>query len=974
MMWGLLLIVLAADPIIIPQIGDPSPSIDGEFHEWGQRGALRELKNARQVTFKPDGWGELKDLSGWVRFGHDEEFLYLAAHIVDDHVIQDQSGRGMWRGDHVMLTVAASRDSQIEQVVQCGISPGNFAKTGDASFVIKPEIVIWRPAGLPIEGASVAAVRRADGYDIEAAIPWASLGIKAAPYARFAMQLGFSDCDTRPATQEMVMSISTAKWAARDAKRLTPTGLGDRTGHFPADGFQDSIELAKDARLKIGETKTCTFNIDSIPEGCTPTLTFRSRIEHAHVAGCSGPLLTRVNGKLITKNNIANRPASMTTVNGRTFSAWYANGVRLWFAPSFEAIEQSPIKPIGVVAAEYVLRLDGMVRPGENTITFSNVDKRPGLEVVMANIAFGWWSSNRFPPPKQWKPAPTGELPVYEPRTDHEVDYQVQALPGGRLRVTWLDQELVFTSRFSMPDGKWTQHGTAGDLRIERTIYELDECILVRDTISNESPNRDRPLIIEHQTHVASPKSLWLGGRPVPVKTGVASVPPNPSVILLHDDSGIGMIAHDDVFRIHHRALFDGKTMKLRDDSLVLRPGVTYEHEWLIMPLARADYWAYVNAARRYFGTNFIIPGSFVFMSDRAATTDDGKLRERAALAAYLDVKHANLVSVGFSETYKGAWPHGPYRIGLDPSRLRTTNDLVRSVRPQAGLLSYFNCFNCARIKGDPVLWPECRVLLPDGEQVGRVSKLYFPTPDNAYGKEMDRYIDWILNTVGADGVYWDCYNLDRISHHGEAWDGWTGEIDPNTHALRKKKSNLALLAQPWVEKTTARLLKEGRPLVANGAPIFTSAYKFQFPRFVETSGISSVARTHLYTPIALGDHITERNEVDCYRWMLNALNWGGLYYWYAARIVPTRSTLTTHMFPFTPIELHSGYLIGRERILTNRSGLFGWGDLSGFKAHVYDRIGRETDGIDAVRVVRDGRAYAEVRIPEGYSAALVRQ
>ena len=55
----------------------------------------------------------------------------------------------------------------------------------------------------------------------------------------------------------------------------------------------------------------------------------------------------------------------------------------------------------------------------------------------------------------------------------------------------------------------------------------------------------------------------------MPVKTGVASVPPNPSVILLHDDSGIGMIAHDDVFRIHHRALFDGKTMKLRDDSLV---------------------------------------------------------------------------------------------------------------------------------------------------------------------------------------------------------------------------------------------------------------------------------------------------------------------------------------------------------------------------------------------------------------------
>ena len=49
-------------------------------------------------------------------------------------------------------------------------------------------------------------------------------------------------------------------------------------------------------------------------------------------------------------------------------------------------------------------------------------------------------------------------------------------------------------------------------------------------------------------------------------------------------------------------------------------------------------------------------------------------------------------------------------------------------------------------------------------------------------------------------------------------------------------------------------------------------------------------------------------------------------------------------MYPFTPIELHSGVLIGKERILTNRSGHFGWGDASAFRAHVFDSDGKQTD------------------------------
>jgi hypothetical protein len=89
--------------------------------------------------------------------------------------------------------------------------------------------------------------------------------------------------------------------------------------------------------------------------------------------------------------------------------------------------------------------------------------------------------------------------------------------------------------------------------------------------------------------------------------------------------------------------------------------------------------------------------------------------------------------------------------------------------------------------------------------------------------------------------------------------------------------------------------------------------------------------------------------------------------------VVPTHKTLTEYMYPFTPIELHSGYVIGKERILTNRSGLFGWGDQSKFEVHVFDREGKETGEIHVAKVEREGKTYAEIRIPEGYAAAIVR-
>ncbi len=977
----------AAEPLIIPVLQDPSPLIDGSLQEWTNRGALRELDQPEQATYNPDGWNGPEDLSGWVRFGHDDRALFVACHVADSYFIQDQSGTEAWRGDHVMLTVDFIRGGDIADVMQLGLSPGSL-RTTDGEADTEPELIIWRPEGMSTEGAQVAARLTPEGYDIEAAIPWAVLGITPVKYHTFGLQLGFSDCDTSPTVQQKAISISTEPWQARDPARLTPAGLADRAGNFPAGGFREATELAQALTLRQNEKQEYVVEVAELPAGMIPTLSFKARIENRLAGGCSGPLKTTINGEGIGPANIANRPAQMTALSGIELSAWYAAGVRLWFGPSYEAIEESDYKPLDVVSYDYILRLDDMFREGRNTVEFENVDPRPEIVVVMDDVAFSWSPPSRFRPAKELRPAPTGAIPTFEPRAVHEVDYEVRPLPGGALSVAWAGRDLVFESRFSTPAGGWaelnetsaigwdgsTGHGhkksvvfagNAGDLRLVRSFVAHDECILVRDQLTNLSKTDDLPVMLAHFAAPEPYEELWLSGRPLPRRAGASGVPANPSIVALAEESGFAMAARDDVFRIHHRASCDEDRAELADSSLVLRPGVRYEHEWLIFPLPEPDYWQFVNAARRHFGTNFTIDGSFCFYDNDAPPWRILKDTERAG-ARYLSMSPQNY--------YRGMFPHGPFMKTLDQTKVIAMQRAIEAVSPQTKRLQYFNCFNrsLAKQKEDPDGWEDCQARMPGGEQVtsGATLSFYFPTLTNEWGREMDELADWMLETVGADGLYWDCYDYWNVTHYGELWDGWTADIDPKSHEIIRKKSRLTLISWPWRERLTARLLSEGRPLVANGNPALTSEYKYQFPRFVETADISSLSRTHLFTPIALGDHVTERNEVDSFRWMLRAMDWGGLYYWYGQ--IPTRPAFTTYMFPFTPVELHRGYLVGEERILTKESGLFGWGDDRPFEVHVFDRLGRETDEIEVPRVVKDGKAYAEARIPEGYAVAIV--
>jgi hypothetical protein len=464
--------------------------------------------------------------------------------------------------------------------------------------------------------------------------------------------------------------------------------------------------------------------------------------------------------------------------------------------------------------------------------------------------------------------------------------------------------------------------------------------------------------------------SVYIAGRKVEMSRYYVEEGEHPVSLALYDDAGIALVSEDDLMRAQSQLVRRDNTIGISNNRLVVAKGTTVALEFSIYPLETPDHYALINRVRRNWGVNFAIDGSFGFIYNSHVQNLTDK-----QLAANLNGKAAKYVCANIG-IYGTGEAHGRAFLYTDPSAENILFERARRLRPDTKTLFYFHCYISSH-EDDPQLFAADRLLRPDGSQGNYRDDLYpifLPRDGSAFAALQDELIESRFDQLDLDGMYWDeiAYSAYKYDF-SDNWDGCTAQIDPNTHRITRKIANVTLATLAWREKTARRFLARG-PLIGNGAPLTRTFTQLHFPRFVETAAITNLTRSQLYTPIALGDHLTEASPRDCYRHMVEGLNYGALYYWYDGRIIATEPTLTSYMFPMTYIRMGEGFVIGEERILSNRSGLFGWGDDSAFDAFVFDFDGRQTDRIAVPRIVVDGKAYGEVRIPEGYAVALVRR
>jgi hypothetical protein len=734
--------------------------------------------------------------------------------------------------------------------------------------------------------------------------------------------------------------------------------------------------IATNLVIKSGSSATLTFPAREPATAEVALLTFLARLQSPRVGGSTYAMRLQLNGQSLETEHIINKPSKLTMRDGRQLNWFAITGWRVPYAPDFTANEKSK-SSIGAVDPEthrWTFDVTRLVKPSGNRLVIAAIPNLPMTSPLTLGQVELIFKPSEHVKRVKWEedeePVWTGPS-LFVPAKTHRVDYRVTERGDRALQVTVGGEAFDVESEFRCADPQ--------AFRVKRSVRSLAECVEVTDEIENLT-DADIGLMIHHRVPLAARKieSLYLCGWPKTMKEGSQYQAMHPSVFVATKDGGFALLARGDAFRLHCRSALEAGVASINDERLGLGPRARYAMRWNFFPAPSRDYWDFVNAARRALDVNFTLDGPMGFISAPRATAPGFTDTE---LKAFADNRSLRYVSANIPYTDKPPhrYLHGTGYLEADGWGARTKELLQRLAKLRPGLIpvTYFHGFVSTETNS-PEKYRDARILHGDGTQANYPYRyplpMFCPTLDNSYGLALPGFFDWARQAVGVNGIYWDEMEGSSETYTFDGrWDGHTVMMDPKTLKIRLKPAMIALLSQEWRIKQCEDILKHG-PLIANGQPQTDSMTRLHFLRFVETGDINHMINSQLYTPVGLGDHLSEKTEKDISRQIRAHLRYGCLYYYYSANIQTTYPQLTSRMYPFTPIELRPGVLIGKERILTARSGTFGWGDRSKHEVYAFDETGREVPAFKAETIERDGMTVTELRLTKGWSTAIVRR
>ena len=562
-------------------------------------------------------------------------------------------------------------------------------------------------------------------------------------------------------------------------------------------------------------------------------------------------------------------------------------------------------------------------------------------------------------------------------------------------------------SRFSLPGDGEVKMG--GRTRLDTPFYSVERKIVKRgnridvfDTFLSKT-NELIGVKVCYETPVAGFDPIYVAGDPSPSAEEFQGGR-NPSVFGTDAKRGmsIALIAQDDVFRVQNVQYCKDGTFGIRTDGLALKPGEPRTVEWSVYPGSTTDYFDFVNSVRRDWDVNFRIDGVFTFsLNNYASYTKERAVRNKLyesikmqTLPAHFWVHMRDSQFKKYKDNIWGMGKNAPkVRVRLsatestevDPTPMNDFEKLCiarcREFTPDTKVFTYIH--NQISVDARDEKYEEARMVDARGQKMwygkmkkGGTSKIFVPRLDNDYGKDFMKLVDWYCDTFDLDGLYLDEVNHcnSRIYAGDVYWDGATVELDEHNN-VKRKISYVCLLKLDFTLKLFEKIMNErGKLLVGNFSPETRSERKFRFPRFEETYSSRWIALSHLYTPIQLGDMLTYANTPkDMAADQRTALMRGALYYHYVGNT--GCPSLTSKMYPFTPVELRKGWLVGKERILTAISGEFGWrGESPEVNVFVFDELGREVKGYPfSLRDTPEGRIFT-LELKTDHCAAIVKK
>lgn len=602
----------------------------------------------------------------------------------------------------------------------------------------------------------------------------------------------------------------------------------------------------------------------------------------------------------------------------------------------------------------------------------------------------------------------------------------LRVLPGGGFAVMLNGETLSFASAFSQPGGGWNNMGAektasadpawlarssrswrdallarffrnrAGKLRVhaEAAAYAVDRVIRcdhnrihVEDRITNKTLE---PIAVRFR-HVwefgdTRVPICRLGGRPGQALNNVVA-PANPTLFMPLRDSAVGMVANDDVTRNQAELFYDLKdrSLGIKNDSFALDARAACTVSWSIYILPDEDYFSFINQVREDWGANFTIPGAVCWMEYRstAAAKNPEKLK---VMIESVNARYLAFWEMSTSDPVPGwdglkAYPNGT--AIFDPvfaPEIETLKKAIANIRqaaPTVKIAPYTHCFFQGLERPDDRTYEDSWITDRSGQRIK--SKYHhpnhvkyqtvYPTLANSYGKRYLEIVDFYLDEVGMDWLYWDestgpgmtaSDNLSAANATYNAWDGHTAEVDPETNRIVRKYALLVLICDDFIAAVGERVRAKGGTILFNSPPC--TRRRIGFPAMTESQDdIGRNYGLHLCSPLSyipsIGDVAQMRRRLDmgvlCIKNSLGRPN-----------------QAISKCFPFTPLELREGWVKGRERIVTSRSGRFGWPGQ--FKARLWQFDGAGNP-LNASPEIMDYADAVDIKVPDDGIAILER-
>ncbi len=448
----------------------------------------------------------------------------------------------------------------------------------------------------------------------------------------------------------------------------------------------------------------------------------------------------------------------------------------------------------------------------------------------------------------------------------------------------------------------------------------------------------------------------------------------NPTVFLVGKGASIGAVTEDTLFRTHLVLTANGNVLKMGTEGLGISPGESIMHKWALYPTASTDYFDFLNQLRRDWEVNKRIPGPFwnwykippqlkpeiVFVGSWLDYTNNGAtkglshetyLNQIASERKLLAQGHSDAKLFGLLETNL---------IAFDCSKVPWGDELVQrtGARTDPGIQYGIFMSKETTAKLDAIT-PYRDAIIRDSEGRALYDNYYAKKPfvnlmvqlesGNSRQHLFAEQRRFLLEEAKLQGVYIDQFQPAPIGGTSEnRYDGHTVVLNADG-TIKSKLYSYAMKGAEARANVVRDIVSHGGLVLINGQAMTMEEQNdgriaFQemendradVLEFLDSKPPSSLFHTmcHLGSPLLLGlrayryakaGEVPDRRAAVIFKGIIWGLRSGLLTYYYNdyAGNMPLDGPDAgsyepgNHLFPFTPVELHEGWVVGKERIIT---------------------------------------------------------